>query len=166
VIDCLGAPVAGAEVWLYYSLGYWGLDDHVVEKVISGAQGHFAFTQPLTFKTPNGTDRHDHYILIATHDGLAPAWIQIVGGTQEQRDFQLQLTEPVSQTFEVVDLNGQPVEGATVWLRHANLQANKAPFFAEALALPQDVGICHAVTDETGRCPANSGAQRKPCLVQ
>jgi protocatechuate 3,4-dioxygenase beta subunit len=150
VIDCVGTPVASAEVWLYYSASYWGLDDHLVEKVISGAKGHFAFTQPLTFKTPNGTDRHDHYILIATHDGLAPAWTRIVGGTQEQRDFQLQLTKPVSQTFEVVDLNGQPVEGATIWLRHASAQANKTPFFADALSLPHDLGIFHAVTDGTG----------------
>jgi protocatechuate 3,4-dioxygenase beta subunit len=150
VIDCLGAPVAGVQVWLYYSVSYWGVDDRIVEKVISDAQGHFAFTQPLTFKTPNGTDRHDHYVMIASRDGFAPAWTQIVGGTQGQRDFQLQLTTPVSQTFEVVDLNGQPVEGATVWLRHASAQANKTPFFADALSLPHDLGIVRAVTDGTG----------------
>jgi protocatechuate 3,4-dioxygenase beta subunit len=151
VIDCLGAPVAGADVWLYYSVSYWGLDDLVVEKVVSDAQGHFTFTQPLTFKIPNGTDRHDHYIIIAIRVGFAPAWTQIVGGTPEQKEFKLQLTTPLSQTFEVVDLNGQPVEGATIWLRYAGAQANKAPFFADALALPQDLGIFHAVTDETGR---------------
>jgi beta-lactamase regulating signal transducer with metallopeptidase domain/5-hydroxyisourate hydrolase-like protein (transthyretin family) len=151
VVDSTGAPVTGAQVLLYYWLNVWGLDNRIVEKVVTDAGGHFAFTQPLTFKTPNGTDRHDHYVIVATHDGFAPAWTQIVGGTPEQKDFKLQLTPPVSQTYEVVDLKGQPVEGATIWLRYAGVQANKAPFFTEALLLPQDLGFCHAVTDASGR---------------
>ena len=151
IVDSLGAPVAGAHVLLYYSVSYWGLDDQIVEQVTSDAQGHFAFSHSLTFKTPNGTDRHDHYVIIASHDGFAPAWTQIVGGTPEQKSFNMQLTSPVSQTFEVVDLNGQPVQGATVWLRYAGAQANKAPFFTDALTLPKDLGICHAVTDTAGK---------------
>ena len=119
VLDPTGAPIAVAEVLLYYRANYWGLGNSVIEKVVTDARGQFVFTAPLTFKTPSGTDRHDHYILIATRDGFAPAWTLIVGGTQERSEITLQLTAPVSETFEVVDMDKNPIEGATVWLSYA-----------------------------------------------
>ncbi len=151
VTDASGAPVPGAEVLLYSKKSEYGTKNRVVEKVTTDTKGRFAFTQPLPFKAPHGTDRFDHYILAATHEGLAPAWAVIVGGTPEQKEFTLQLTKPNTQTFEVVDLQGRPVEGATVWLTYAGVQEEKEPFLHESMELPEDLGICHGVTDATGK---------------
>jgi protocatechuate 3,4-dioxygenase beta subunit len=151
VLDPAGAPVAEAVVLLYHRVSHWGLGNSIVEKVVTDAGGRFAFTTPLTFKTPSGTDRHDHYILIATRDGFAPAWTLIVGGTPERNEITLQLTAPVSETFEVVDMDKNPVEGATVWLSYASAQGDKAPLFPEAMTLPEDLGVWRATTDASGR---------------
>src|ERR1700744_1014920 len=79
-VDWHGAPLAGVDVLLYHRVSHWGLGNRIVEKVITNADGHFVFTRPLTFTVASGTDRHDHYLLIATRNGFAPAWKIIVGG--------------------------------------------------------------------------------------
>jgi protocatechuate 3,4-dioxygenase beta subunit len=151
VVDIFGAPVAGAQVLLYYHWSHWGLGNRVVETVVTDATGHFTFKSPLTFSTPRGTDRDDHYVLIASRDGLAPAWMIFAEGTPEFTDYSLCLTRPVSQVCEVFDMKAKPVEGATVYLVSALAQANRGPIFSESLHLPEDLGIWRGMTDAAGR---------------
>ncbi|HEX4139353.1 MAG TPA: carboxypeptidase-like regulatory domain-containing protein [Candidatus Methylacidiphilales bacterium] len=151
VVDILGMPIADARVLLYHHINHWGLGNQVVETVVTDATGHFLFKTPLTFRTPHGTDRNDHYVLIASNENLAPAWAIIVAGTPEPAGYSLCMTKPASQACEVFDMRAKPVEGATVYLVHAIAQADRAPIFPESLHLPGDLGICRGVTDASGR---------------
>jgi hypothetical protein len=151
VIDWSGVPLSEVDVLLYHRVSHWGLGNHVVEKVVTDADGHFVFTHPLTFKVSRGTDRHDHYFLIATRKGFAPAWKIIIGGTPDEESYSLVLTKPISASFSVVDMDDQPVEGATVYLRYAAARLDRASFFTEAYQLSEDSGICHDITDANGQ---------------
>ena len=151
VIDEKGAPVAQARVLLYHTANYWGLGNEIVEEVRSDVAGRFAFTKAMPFATPKGTLDTDHYTLYVLHEGKALAWAQIIGYGPEQREYKLTLTKPVSQSYEVVDKEGKPVAGATVWLRYADRQENRQPVFHESFLLPTDIGIERAVTDANGR---------------
>ncbi len=149
VVDAAGAPVAGAQILLYHIVNEWGLGNGVAERAVANSAGHFAFKKPLTFQTPAGSARTDHYFLIASHEGYAPGWKAILGGTPEQASFRLQLTPPASQTFQAVDMQGQPAAGVTIWLRSVYPQG-RAPVFKEGLSLTEDIGLCSGVTGAAG----------------
>ena len=151
VVDSAGHPVASARIMLYHAVSSWGLGNSVEEETTTGADGGFAFSRPLRFKNP--AVRHDppEYTLFATAAGSAPTWAAVLPETPEDRVFALTLTQPKPQTFETVDKAGKPVEGATVWLRYAGKQMDHGPYFAENLLVPEDIGVCHAVTDAAGR---------------
>jgi len=150
VIDEHSTPVANARVLLYHAANYWGLGNEVVEEVRTDAAGQFAMAKTLRFTVPDGNADTDHYTLFALGEGQAPAWAQIVGGAPDAREYTLQLTKPVSQSYEVVDRAGKPVAGATVWLRYAGERSGPTPF-REHFLVPQDLGIASAVTDADGK---------------
>jgi protocatechuate 3,4-dioxygenase beta subunit len=151
VVDEKGAPVAQARVLLYHAVSYWGLGNQIVEEVRSDAEGRFAFTKTMPFLVPEGTVDTDHYTLCATHEGKAVGWAHIIGSGPERREFTLTLTRPASQNYEVVDKDGKPIAGATLWLRYAGSQEDKQAAFRQILELPEDIGIGRAVTDANGK---------------
>jgi protocatechuate 3,4-dioxygenase beta subunit len=122
-----------------------------VEEVRSDAEGRFAFTKPMPFLVPEGTVDTDHYTLCAAREGKAMGWAQIISSGPERRDFTLTLTRPASQNYEVVDKEGKPIAGATLWLRYAGSQQDKQAAFRQILELPEDIGIGRAVTDANGK---------------
>lgn len=146
-----GQPVAGARVLLYHAVSYWGLDNRIEEEVVSGSDGGFAFSKPLRFKNPAARPEPANYTLFALAPGRAPAWSAVRPDLPEDRVFILTVTPPRPQTYEVVDKAGRPVQGATVWLRYAGKQMDRQPFFPEAFSLMEDLGLCQAQTDATGR---------------
>ena len=146
-----GRPVAGARVLLYHTTSYWGLDNRIEEETVSGPDGGFAFSKPLRFRNPTARQDPANYTLFALVAGRAPAWSAALPDTPEDRVFILTVTTPKPQTYEVVDKAGHPVQGATVFLRYAGKQMNRQPFFSESFSLMEDIGLCQALTDATGR---------------
>ncbi len=146
-----GQPIAGARVLLYHAVSYWGLDNRVQEEVVSSFDGGFAFSKPLRFENPAA--RHDppSYTLFALAPERAPAWYAVLPDMPEDRVFILTVTPPKPQTYEVVDKAEHPVQGATVWLRYAGKQMDRQPSFPEYFSLMEDLGLCQAQTDASGR---------------
>lgn len=151
VVDENEHPVAGARVILYHAKDYWGVGNRVLEEVRSDSAGRFTFSTELKFAVPNGNTKTDHYIAFATLTSKAIAWSNITGGVPSKDSLTLKLTKPVTQTYEVVDLHGKPVEGATVWLRYAGFDKNKPGPFEGSFLLSEDLGLSSAVTDHAGK---------------
>jgi beta-lactamase regulating signal transducer with metallopeptidase domain len=155
VVDEKGQPVPGARVLLYHAVSNWGLGNHVQEEVVAGTDGGFSFSQPVRFKNPDAVRSLPEYTVFALEPGHAMAWSAVLPETPEDHVYKLTLTRPKPQTFEVVDKAGQPIEGAVLWLRYAGQQMDKPPLFPENLILPEDIGVCRALTDASGRATLN-----------
>jgi len=107
VKDAAGAPVAGAELAAYYRTDdlVRGSALELIGRCTSDAQGRFAFNHPLTAGCPTG-------FVAARAPGRAVGWSH----WDAKNDCTLELTlhKPLPLGGTVVDVSGDPVEGASV----------------------------------------------------
>jgi beta-lactamase regulating signal transducer with metallopeptidase domain/protocatechuate 3,4-dioxygenase beta subunit len=109
-----GRPVSGAKLYLAPSMGYLNRPYPSPECATSGPDGRFRFTAPKeTFD-----DRTAVVTAAAANSGVA--WMEIPAGGQRD-DLALRLVDDdVPITGQIVDLEGKPVQGATLRIVRVN----------------------------------------------
>jgi hypothetical protein len=112
-----GKPVPGAKLYLTPAIGYLYKPYPAPESAATGADGRFAFTPPEP-KLPDQTIR-----VTAAAPGYGPGWVN-VPPDDARDDLTIRLApDDVPIVGRIVDLEGNPVPGATVRV----LQINAAP---------------------------------------
>jgi RNA polymerase sigma factor (sigma-70 family) len=109
------AALAGARVMVAMpsSSGWADSTTKVVVETTSGADGTFRLEVPADPLEEPAADPGFRYAqLIATADGLGPAWIAL--GKARDRDVTLRLVADVPLSGRLVDLQGRPIAGARV----------------------------------------------------
>ena len=162
IVDTEGQAIPQAKVALYYLHTRWGMGNGVEQETESGADGSFAFKEPLKYgdakQYPYGRDFYlildshydrDFYVLLASHPDYAFGWEKVVRD-QEQAKYEIMLTEPKSQTITVTDHDGKPLAGARVWPYHVGDPSALEPLFRDYLSLPTYVGIVGGTTGPDG----------------
>ncbi len=150
VRDFDGKPIAGAKLMLYSHRSEWGLDNQVIEKTESAADGSYHFTKKPQFDVLTGTKANNYYIVTASHPDWAIGWINIIA-FERRLSYDIVLTPAVKQTFIVKNSDGQAVEGATVWIESAGDADNPQPSLRDPLQLPTNIRLAYATTDRDGR---------------
>ncbi|MCP4645871.1 MAG: carboxypeptidase regulatory-like domain-containing protein [bacterium] len=157
VVDTDGNPVRGAEVCLYYAHGSDGFRDRVAGMTRSKRGGRFAFKSAITWE-PLLPQRNRHadppqYSIVAWHSdrGLGFAGVREGGNLDDVR---IVLHDTRRHTVRVKDLNGDPVEGATVWLSSAaqpEAVRDGLPPESRHFYVHEPLGFCSGTTDARGR---------------
>jgi hypothetical protein len=150
VRDAEGKPIAGAQVMLYARKSNWGLDNEVIERVQSAADGAYHFTKKLAFEVPTGTTYNDYYIVTAAHPDFAFGWANIIA-SEQRSTYDIVLTKPMKQTFIVKDAEGNPISGATIWIQGAGNADDPQASLRDDVNIPTDIGLVTATTDDQGR---------------
>ncbi len=150
VRDEQGETVAGATVVLFHKPMRWGLDDKILQTVVTDPNGRYVLTVPIHFKRTEPHDyAQDSYILFAVHPEYALAWQNIRQG-QVKPTYELTLTRPTTRTIMVTDTAGNPIPGARVWLYEAGDRTDSNPLFRDYLFVKTDVGLVGGTTDGNG----------------
>ena len=150
VRDEQGTAIGGATVLLSHQWGQWGLDDEIVQSIVTDPRGRYRLTEPIKFARTEPHDyAQDRYALFAIHPDHALAWQNIRQG-QEKSVYDLTLTSPTARTILVTDLAGTPIPGARVWLYSAGDRTSSNPLFQDHFLIEKDVGLVGAVTDASG----------------
>jgi RNA polymerase sigma factor (sigma-70 family) len=106
-----GKPVAGAKLYLTLAWYYTKRTAPSPAAATTGADGRFRFTVP---KAKFGEQAS---VVAATASGLGVTWVDVWPGSNAE-DLTLQpVPDDVPVTGQVVDLEGKPVQGATIRVR-------------------------------------------------
>ncbi len=150
VTDDRGHAVADATVLLFHRHRRWGLDDEILQSVLTDPNGRYLLTAPITFAQTEPHDyAQDRYTLFALHPKYALAWQNILQG-HVKSIYDLTLTRPTTRSIIVTDLDGTPIPGARVWLYSAGDRKSSNPLFQDSFLLETDAGLVGAVTDAGG----------------
>ncbi|MCF7976044.1 MAG: carboxypeptidase-like regulatory domain-containing protein, partial [Phycisphaerae bacterium] len=155
VVDNASAPIADAEVWLYYARGQAGLRDRLAGYLKTEADGTFAFEQAMVWEPQTeDTERFEpHYSVIARHPDHGLYFANLFEGDAADQ-VKLRLTPRETRTVTVTDPDGTPVAGATVFICGGRLCVEDCEGKDRKytyLRVNQDLGIVSAVTDDQGK---------------
>jgi len=161
VIDKVGKPIPGAEVWLYYARGRNGLRDRLAGHGKTDNGGTFLFEKAIVWEpqTEQNKTYTPHYIVIAKHpdhgiyftklfeddsvENVEIAIKQNTYGKQQNR----------TKTITITDKKGNPIPGVKVYLCGGNLLKQDQDKFDRKyhyFRFEQDLGIASGVTDDQG----------------
>jgi len=161
VIDKVGKPISGAEVWLYYARGRNGLRDRLAGHGKTDNGGTFLFEKAIVWEpqTEQNKTYTPHYIVIARHpdhgiyftklfeddaaDTVEIAIKRNTFGKQQNR----------TKTLTIIDKDGNPIPGVKVYLCGGNLLKQDQDKFDRKyhyFRFEQDLGIASGVTDDQG----------------
>lgn len=150
VVSQSGRRVAHATVVLYYD-GVGDLDDRVLAKTTSDAQGKFSFkTEPLFVNRTEHAYHRDKNYLIASHPDHALGWYTI-HDQQQQTHYEITVTDPRSHVITVVDSSDRPLPNARVWVYDAGDREGSDPLFKSDLWVTKDIGINGVTTNQQGQ---------------
>ncbi|MCP4642736.1 MAG: carboxypeptidase regulatory-like domain-containing protein [bacterium] len=161
VVDEDGAPVRGAEVFLYYMRNDHGLRNRLAGRAKTGRKGRFKFTQAVVWEPIMEFDneRGGRYAVIAKHKrhGINFQVVleqDISPGNTAYTDITVRMREPREEEMMVKDAEGNRLEGARVFLVEGVLENGKSQELAPSrrhLVLTEDIGLSSGVTDKLGR---------------
>ena len=151
VIDEAGRPVEGAEVVMLHSMNRRGLDDAVLARTTTGTDGTYAIPVESVFakKVPHAYAQ-DEFCLFAYHPNYAVGWTTIDQDALKEA-YDIVVTKATSGTLTVIDNEGNPLEGAHVWLSYAGDRESAHPLFQHHFGISTDVGLISAFTDVEGK---------------
>lgn len=156
VVDKDGAPVAGADVFLYYERHDEGLRNRLAGRVKTDAEGKFRFTKAVVWEpiVENRAPRYKmKYDVIARHPGRG-AGFAVFTKTDPADNLKVALEKTKSFDITVQDAAGKPVEGARVWvsaLTRRNRPAGLLYEYAFCRIDKEDIGLASGKTDRDGK---------------
>ena len=161
VIDKLGEPIPGAEVWLYYAQDRNGLRDRLAGHVRTADDGTFLFEKALFWEPQIEHDRPytPSYIVTARHPDHGIYFTKILEGDPidnvviaiRQNTFGKDNSK--TKTITVKDKDGNPIAGAKVYLSGGNLLEEDRKKLARDyhfIRFAQDIGIISGTTNDQG----------------
>lgn len=129
-----GKPLAGASVYAVSTIELLemadaddvGVDDLGAVRAVTDAEGRFQFTaEDLTWVTPADERKRWEALLVATKEGLPPAWLKTWGADRnlrqhwhprQDREVAVRMRPPASLTGRLLLEGGEPLAGARVKL--------------------------------------------------
>jgi RNA polymerase sigma factor (sigma-70 family) len=124
VVDPDGKPLAGAKVYLNYQ---GSKEEERSVRAKSDADGRFTFafkSDLLDLSSPFGS----WYQVIAAAEGYGPDWVQ-VSKPGAMPEVGLRLVKDIPIEGRILDLEGKPVQGATLRVEHIDAYDNTEEFF-------------------------------------
>ena len=162
VIDKLGNPIAGAEVWLYYARGNNGLRDRLAGHVKTSESGSFLFEKAMLWEpqTEPKESHTPHYIIIAKAPDHGIYFTKLYEGDPAD-NVKIAITtnsfgekQNKTRTITIVDEKGNPIPGVKVYICDGRLlqsDREKLDRKYHYIRLMQDIGIISGLTDEQGK---------------
>jgi len=150
VIDRAGAAIANARVVLHLEHTHWGFGNYQVAEALSDANGFYCFPENVGLETlAQHRFAMNRFMLLASHPDYALGWSLIP--TQSLVGFyDITLTEPVTRSVQVLDINDTPIAGAWVWPYSLGDQESPDLVFRDYLFLSTDSGLVGGITDQEG----------------
>ena len=162
VIDKLGKPIPGAEVWLYYARGHNGLRDRLAGRGKTAEDGIFGFEKAMLWEpqTEQGRRSHEpHYIVIARHADHGIYFTKLFQGDSadsveiaiKQNTFGKEKNK--TKTITITDKEGNPIGGVRVYLcggRVLKPEQEALDRKYQYVRFMQDLGIISGITNDKG----------------
>lgn len=147
IVNRQGEPVAQAQMVLYHNVSGTGFGNEVVEKTMSDAQGHYRFLYPV--ESTQDSPFRSEWIIQALHPDYAFGW-KSLPNKQLLEAYEVILSDPVTKTILVTDVEGQPLAGAVVWPYSAGTKESPDPLFRDTLSMPTNTGLVSVLTNQEG----------------
>lgn len=164
VCDADGKAIVGVNLVLFHQRTQGQPLGERVQTVQSNADGGYAFTAPLKFSTPAGTDWSDHFVVVASDETHAPGW-SVWTGTDQPASGDIILEPAAMQPVQVKNADDEPLAGATIVLIAAGESFDRRPAFRRPVEFSPALAVAAATTDASGAATLRLPRTRQSLLI-